>query len=138
MKKKKLLEHFFTFSSWEEKYCYIIELGKKLKKFPESKKTKNNLIHGCQNKSWIYLKKVKTKKNYKIVFFGESEALIVKGLMAILFIFYEDLSCSEIINFDAKKIFKKIALDQYLTFSRSQSLHYIFEHIKKILLSMKK
>ncbi|BAC24502.1 ynhA [Wigglesworthia glossinidia endosymbiont of Glossina brevipalpis] len=128
IKKINFIKNFSSCENWEEKYLYIIELGNKLSPFPEKFRKNSNLIPGCQNDSWIYLIYENTKK---IKFYGDSNSLIVKGLIAIIFILHEDLKLSEILTFDVKPYFNKLSLTNYLTPSRVQGLSSISKFIKK-------
>lgn len=120
--KNKLLFNFSRCSNWEEKYLYIIELGRLLPPFPATMRTLDYLIPGCQSQVWITIS-IDEKSVIKLD--GDSNAAIVKGLIATVFILYQGLTLAEIISFDAGPFFSKLALTQHLTLSRSHGLEAI-------------
>lgn len=131
--KSKLLLNFLSCINWEEKYMYIIDLGKLLPKFPENMRMKKYLISGCQNHTWIALiPSYKSKfKNctYSIELHGDSDSSIVKGLITIIFSLYQELNLQEIQKFDIKPFLEKLQLKKNLTISRSQGIHAILNSI---------
>ncbi|MBX4181154.1 cysteine desulfuration protein SufE [Sodalis sp. CWE] len=128
--KERLLLNFSHCNSWEEKYLYIIELGKCLLPFQESMRNSKNLISGCQSQTWIV---VKIEKNGKVKLYGDSNASITKGLIAIVFSIYHDLTSEEIISYNVKPFFDSLKLTQHLTPSRSQGLGAIVESIRSMI-----
>lgn len=132
LKKEKLLYNINRCANWEEKYLYIIELGSKLPKPSKDLYHQTNLISGCQSQVWI---RPILQINKIIVFEGDSDAMIVKGLIAIIFIIYQNLSAIDIIKFNINDWFNKLSLMKYLTQTRSQGLEsiisYIYQSLKK-------
>ncbi|WDR80356.1 SufE family protein [Candidatus Purcelliella pentastirinorum] len=122
----EVLSNFKLFSSWEEKYLYIIELGESLPKMPSCLYSTKNLIIGCQSNVWVYLKK--DVKNI-IKLYGDSDTLITKGFIAIILIFYNGLTIKECIAFDIYFYLKKISLMNNLTYSRVEGLNSIINYI---------
>ncbi|MCV2531007.1 MAG: SufE family protein [Candidatus Lightella neohaematopini] len=126
MNQAQLIYNFNNCFSWEEKYLYLIELGQKLPLFPNKYKISKYLISDCQSQVWIVL----TNHNNKINLQGYSDALIVKGLIAVLFILYKNLSLSELINFNIYPSLNDLNLSKYLTVSRNNGLNSIIRNIK--------
>lgn len=124
---KKIKINFQQINKWEERYVYLIELGKKLNIMPKIFYKKENLIPGCQSYVWIKLIKL---KNNKIKFFGDSDSDIVKGLIAIIFFAYQNMKKEKILSFNINNLLKEMSLKKYLTFSRSQGLLSIISFIK--------
>jgi len=125
--KEKLLKNFSRCSNWEEKYLYIIELGGRLPEFPESERKAENTIQGCQSQVWIVMKQ---SADGTIELHGDSDAAIVKGLIAVVFILYHQMSAQDIVAFDVRPWFEKMALTQHLTPSRSQGLEAMIRGIR--------
>lgn len=125
---KQIKINFQQINNWEERYIYLIELGKKLKIMPKIFYKKENLIPGCQSYVWIKLIKL---KNNKVKFFGDSDSDIVKGLIAIVFFAYHNMQKEKILSFNIHNLLEEISLKKYLTFSRSQGLLSIISFIKK-------
>ncbi|AYN30083.1 MULTISPECIES: cysteine desulfuration protein SufE [Buttiauxella] len=125
--KEKLLKNFSRCSNWEEKYLYIIELGGRLPEFPESERKAENTIQGCQSQVWIVMQQ---QPDGVMKLEGDSDAAIVKGLIAIVFILYQQMTAQDIVAFDVRPWFEKLELAQHLTPSRSQGLEAMIRAIR--------
>ncbi|QJC29199.1 cysteine desulfuration protein SufE [Enterobacteriaceae endosymbiont of Plateumaris rustica] len=131
---KNILEaNFKRCNNWEERYLYIIELGKKIPILSKKYHSLKNLIHGCQSQVWITLK---IDSNRHVLFKGYSDSSIVQGLLAIIFIFYKNKTYNKIFLFDIQLFFKKLSLDKYLSLSRLQGIEIIINTIKKKLIRL--
>lgn len=125
--KEKLVRNFNRCANWEEKYLYIIELGASLPELSESLHSAENVISGCQSQVWI----VMTMDDAgRMQLQGDSDAAIVKGLIAVVFSLYQQLTPAEIAAFDVRPWFEKLALTQHLTPSRSQGLEAMIRAIR--------
>jgi cysteine desulfuration protein SufE len=123
----KLVRNFSRCLNWEEKYLYVIELGAKLPELDEADRLAHNLISGCQSQVWIVMHK---DEQGLVVFHGDSDAAIVKGLLAVVFILYQQMTPQQIIDFDVRPFFTELALSQHLTPSRSQGLEAMIRAIR--------
>ncbi|MCV2525879.1 MAG: SufE family protein [Candidatus Lightella neohaematopini] len=123
---EQLTYDFNNCFSWEERYLYLIDLGQKLPLLPNKYKISKYLISDCQSQVWIVL----TNYNNKVNLQGYSDALIVRGLIALIFILYKNLSLSELINFNVYSLLNNLNLNKYLTVSRSNGLNSIIKNIK--------
>ena len=130
--KDKLLRNFTRCANWEEKYLYIIELGQRLTPLGEEQHTPENMIQGCQSQVWIVMPR---GEDGTITLQGDSDAAIVKGLIAVVFILYNQMTAQDIIAFDVRPWFEKMALTQHLTPSRSQGLEAMIRAIRTQALS---
>ncbi|URJ31545.1 cysteine desulfuration protein SufE [Blochmannia endosymbiont of Camponotus modoc] len=129
--KNQLLQNFLSCINWEEKYIYIIDLGKLLPAFPENMRTQKYLISGCQSQTWIALTTSIVSNGKSIKLYGYSNSSIVKGIIAIIFSLYQGLSLQEITNFDVKPfLINQLQLKQNLSMSRSQGIHLILDSIQ--------
>jgi cysteine desulfuration protein SufE len=124
--KEKLLRNFGRCTNWEEKYLYIIELGQRLSPLDESAHVPENIIQGCQSQVWIVMHR---NDNGVIELTGDSDAAIVKGLIAVVFILYQQMTPQDIVAFDVRPWFEKMSLTQHLTPSRSQGLEAMIRAI---------
>ncbi|WMY96829.1 MAG: cysteine desulfuration protein SufE [Arsenophonus sp.] len=122
----KLLCNFLRCKNWEERYLYLIELGEKLLPLSNEQKQSKNKITGCQSQVWIVMN---VDIFGKIHFLGDSDAAIVKGLVALIIIIFQNKTGKEILNINTKFFFKKLSLERHLTPSRSQGLHTIVQTI---------
>ncbi len=130
--KDKLLRNFSRCANWEEKYLYIIELGQRLAPLSEDAHNPENIIQGCQSQVWIVMKR---SADGRIALHGDSDAAIVKGLIAVVFILYHQMTAQDILAFDVRPWFEKMALTQHLTPSRSQGLEAMIRAIRAQALS---
>jgi len=125
--KEKLVRNFNRCANWEEKYLYVIELGAVLPELSDSLRQPEYTISGCQSQVWIVMDEA---IDGKIQLQGDSDAAIVKGLIAIVFILYQDMTAAEIVGFDVRPWFEQLALTQHLTPSRSQGLEAMIRAIR--------
>ena len=125
--KEKLLKNFSRCANWEEKYLYIIELGGRLPALPEAEHKPENTIQGCQSQVWIVMRQ---QADGVIALEGDSDAAIVKGLIAVVFILYQQMTAQDIVTFDVRPWFEKLSLAQHLTPSRSQGLEAMIRSIR--------
>ncbi len=125
--KEKLVRNFNRCANWEEKYLYIIELGQRLPALSAEAHNAVNLIQGCQSQVWIVMQR---NDEGVIELTGDSDAAIVKGLIAIVFALYQQMTPQDIVAFDVRPWFEKLALTQHLTPSRSQGLEAMIRAIR--------
>ena len=125
--REKLLRNFNRCANWEEKYLYIIELGQRLPALSEVAHRAENKIQGCQSQVWIVLHQ---RDDGVIELQGDSDAAIVKGLIAVVFALYHEMTAQDILAFDVRAWFEQMALTQHLTPSRSQGLEAMIRAIR--------
>lgn len=130
---QEITEEFSGFDDWMDKYAYLIELGNKLKPIDPRYKTEDNLIRGCQSRVWFHQELV----NGCIVFEGESDALIVNGLVALLLRLYSGRTPNEILSTEPHFI-ENIGLRQHLSPTRSNGLTSMIKQIKLYALAYSK
>ena len=121
----EIVEEFSVYEDWMDKYSYLIELGNDLKDLDPREKTDEYLIKGCQSRVWLLSDFV----NGKIVFRGESDAVIVKGLVALLLRVVSDRTPEEILNNELFFI-DEIGLKQHLSPTRSNGLLSMIKQIR--------
>ena len=113
------------FSDWTQKYEYIIDLGKNLPVINYQFKTKENIIKGCQSKVWLYAENI----DNKLIFTADSDAIITKGIIAILIRVFSNQSPQEIINAEVDFI-DEIGLKEHLSQTRANGLTNMIKQIK--------
>jgi cysteine desulfuration protein SufE len=123
----KLLRNFLRCTNWEEKYLYMIELGQRLEPLSPAEHSAENIIQGCQSQVWIVMEQ---GEDGIVTLRGDSDAAIVKGLIAIVFILYHQMTAKDIVAFDVRPWFEKMSLTQHLTPSRSQGLEAMIRAIR--------
>ena len=122
---KELIEEFDMFDDWMQKYEYMIELGKSLPLIEETYKTEENLIKGCQSKVWLHSELV----NGKILFTADSDAIITKGIIAILIRVYSNQKPSDIVKANTDFI-NEIGLTDHLSPTRANGLVSMIKQMK--------
>lgn len=127
---KEIIENFSLFDTWEEKYEYLIELGKKLAPLDDSHKKEENIIKGCQSTVWL----VADYKNGNVNFEADSDAIIVKGLISMLIQVLSGQTPEDILN--AKLDFiGEIGMMQHLAQTRSNGLLSMIKQMKNYALA---
>ncbi len=125
--KDKLVKNFSRCPNWEEKYLYVIELGGQLAPLSDEFRQDKNLISGCQSQVWIVMQ---AGEKGQLNFYGDSDAAIVKGLLAIVFSLYQGLTAQDVVALDVRPFFTQLELSQHLTPSRSQGLEAMIRAIR--------
>ena len=124
-KQDEIVSEFALFDDWMQKYEYMIELGKSLPLISENNKTDDNIIKGCQSKVWLHAE----LDNDKINFTADSDAIITKGIIAILLRVFSGEHPTEIIESDTEFI-DKIGLKEHLSPSRANGLGSMIKQLK--------
>ena len=122
---QNLIEDFSFFEDWTQRYEYMIELSKGLEKMDEQMKNDKNIIKGCQSKVWLHAE----LNEGKIKFLADSEAIITRGIIAILLTIFNNRTPQEIIESDANFI-EKIGLKEHLSPNRANGLYSMIKQIK--------
>lgn len=125
-RKNAVVDEFSMFDEWLDKYEYIIELGKSLETFPDSEKTEDKLIKGCQSRVWLKCE----KKDGRLFFLADSDAIITKGIISLLIKVYSGCTPEEIRNDDFAFV-EQIGLRQNLSPTRAGGLASMIDRIKK-------
>ena len=126
---EELVENFELFDEWEEKYRYIIDLGKKLPDMPEDEKTEANKVRGCMSQVWLTCHRDPEDSDL-LRFNADSDAFIVRGLIAVLMIIYDGKPAREIAALDALPVLNEIGLDSHLSPNRRNGLVAMVERIR--------
>jgi len=130
---QEIVEEFSGFEDWMDKYAYLIEKGNEMTPIDAKYKVENNLIRGCQSRVWLHQEFTEGK----IKFEAESDALIVKGLVALLLRIYSDRTPKEILESEPRFI-DEIGLRQHLSPTRSNGLLAMVKQMKLYALAYEK
>lgn len=125
---QSLRDDFAVLDDWEERYRHVIELGRALAPMDAALKTPATKVAGCASQVWIHSRANGEQNNLHFV--GDSDALIVKGLIAIAFMIFGDRPAREILETDAQPIFAELGLKEHLTPQRSNGLASMVVRIK--------
>jgi len=125
-----LKEDFSIIDEWEDRYRYVIELGRALPPLDEAERTARNKVQGCASQVWIAVHEVRNGHGPRLSFTGDSDALIVKGLIAIIFRLFSGRPASEILATDAGALLDELGLREHLTPQRSNGVASMVTRIK--------
>ncbi|MDQ0469708.1 SufE family protein [Labrys wisconsinensis] len=121
-----IVENFGFLDEWEDRYRYLIELGRLLEPLPEGARTAENKVQGCVSQVWL----LTGASDGRLFFQGDSDAHIVKGLVAILIALFSGKPAAEILATDALKVFRDLGLEEHLTPQRSNGLKSMVERMR--------
>ncbi len=122
-----LLDDFALFDNWEDRYRYIIELGQSLASLAENEYSDTYKVHGCASQVWL----VSKLENGQLIIRGDSDAHIVKGLIAILIDLYSGQPTQNILAQDITDIFQQLGLSEHLSAQRSNGFYAMVQRIRK-------
>ena len=129
----EIIDEFSLFEDWMQRYEYMIELGKSIELIDSSKKIDSNLIKGCQSKLWLHAE----LNNNKLIFKADSEAIITKGIAAVLLRFFSNQTPEDILNANLDFV-DKIGLKEHLSPTRANGLISMIKQIKYYALAYTK
>ena len=123
---EQIIDDFGVIDDWDERYRYIIDLGRKMPPLPDALRSDGVKVRGCASQVWL----ISTRANGTLHFQGDSDAMIVRGLIAILLALYNDKTPAEILAVDAKQTLTQLGLDTHLSQQRSNGLFAMVERIR--------
>ena len=126
----QIIDDFAYLDEWEDRYRYVIELGKALPELPEDKRTAENKVQGCASQVWLVSHVAEDGADPVLTFEGDSDAHIVRGLVAIVLSAYSGKHASEIARTDAIGIFNRIGLVEHLSAQRANGLRSMVKRIR--------
>ncbi len=129
---EEIIDEFSFFEDWMERYEYIIELGKSLPLIDEQYKLNENLIKGCQSKVWLFSE----LKNSKLIFTADSDAILTKGMVALLLRVFSHQKPQDVLDASTNFI-DKIGLKEHLSPTRANGLVSMIKQIKLYALAQK-
>jgi len=124
---ERLYKNFEVLDNWEDRYRFIIEMGRKIPQLSEEQKIEENRVYGCTSTVFMVVE----KKDRTIDFIANSDAAIVNGLIAILMIAFSEKDAKEINSIDIKAIFDKLGLERHLTPNRRNGFFAMVDRLKK-------
>ena len=125
-----IAENLSFLDDWEDRLNYVIELGQALPDMPDSDKTAENKVKGCVSNVWLVSNVDRSGDSPVMTFRGQSDAIITKGLVAVLIALYSGRPAAEIAETDAIAWFKKVALSEHLGMQRSNGLVAMVNRIR--------
>jgi cysteine desulfuration protein SufE len=127
----EIIENFSLLEEWDDRYRYLIELGRTLPPLPDRERSDANKVQGCASQVWLSTRVRPDRAGSPILeFLGDSDAHIVRGLIAILFAIFSGRPARDIITTDAGVIFERLGLREHLTPQRSNGFRSMVERIR--------
>jgi len=127
----EIIENFSFLDDWDDRYRYVIELGRGLSPLSDAARSDANKVQGCASQVWLATHvKPDGAAGPTLTFVGDSDAHIVRGLIAILFAIYSGKSARDILSTDAVTVFERLGLREHLTPQRSNGFRSMVERIK--------
>jgi len=127
---EEIRDNFELLEEWDDRYRYVIELGRTLEPMPETEHSLENKVNGCVSQVWLSKKLDRGGKDAVLKYRGDSDAHIVRGLIAILLTLYSDHTPQEILSTDAIALFDEFGFRDHLTPQRSNGLRSMVERIR--------
>jgi cysteine desulfuration protein SufE len=124
----EIIEALSFFDSWDDRYKYIIDLGRELPPLPESERNDENIVRGCQSKVWLS----SDQRDGRLYFYVDSDAFIVKGLLGVVLAAYNAKTPAEIRAFDIGTYFEALDLMRHLSPTRGSGLQAMVSRIQNI------
>ena len=127
----EITENFSLLDDWDDRYRYVIELGRNLPSFPEEARTETNKVQGCASQVWLTTRaQPDAARGPVMTFLADSDAHIVRGLIAILLALYSGKPARDILSTDALAVFDRLGLRENLTPQRSNGLRSMIERVR--------
>ncbi|MDQ0319579.1 cysteine desulfuration protein SufE [Pararhizobium capsulatum DSM 1112] len=126
----EIIDNCAFLDDWQDRMSYVMELGRKLPEMPESDRTADNKVQGCASQVWLVTRADEASEDPLMTFEGESDAHIVRGLVAIVLSIFSGKRASDIAGIDALDLFGRMGLIEYLTAQRANGLRSMVKRIK--------
>ncbi len=126
----ELIDDFAFLDDWEDRYMHVIELGKALAPLKDEERNANTKVKGCVSQVWL-VTETTDETPPRLVFRGDSDAHIVKGLVAIVLMIYSGRTADEILDIDAEAILAKLGLQEHLSPQRANGLRAMIDRIRR-------
>jgi cysteine desulfuration protein SufE len=127
---QEITDNFSILDDWEDRYRYVIELGRNLAPLTEEEHSPQYKVRGCASQVWLVSERVDSEAPPVLRFRGDSDALIVRGLIGILIAMYSELPADKILALEAERIFADLGLKDHLTPQRSNGLASMVARIR--------
>ena len=127
---ESIIDDFAFLDDWEDRYRYVIDLGRALPDFPDAARTAQNKVQGCVSQVWLDTT-VEDGNDPVLVFAGDSDAHIVRGLVAVVLALFSGRKASAIRQIDAEETLRMLGLDEHLTPQRANGLRAMIARIKR-------
>lgn len=127
---QEIVDNFEILDDWDDRYRYLIELGRELEPLDAIAHNDHNKVRGCASQVWVETRAAPTPEGMTLQLRGDSDAHIVRGLIALVFALYSGKTADHILATDAQDLFQKLGLSAHLTPQRSNGVRAMVERIK--------
>jgi cysteine desulfuration protein SufE len=127
---KEIVDNFEILDDWDDRYRYLIELGRELEPLDAVAHNDHNKVRGCASQVWVETTVAPSAEGLTLKLRGDSDAHIVRGLIALVFALYSEKTTEHILSTDAQELFQKLGLSAHLTPQRSNGVRAMVERIK--------
>jgi cysteine desulfuration protein SufE len=127
---KELLEDFDDIQEWDERYDYLIDLGRELPELPEMLQSKENVVDGCMSTVWLVTDI--DEASSKVAIQADSDSIIVKGLIVVMLSFFSGMTAEQIMTSDVSEYLGKLGLNQHLSPQRRNGLFSMIKRLKTL------
>jgi cysteine desulfuration protein SufE len=129
---EEIVENFELFDDWEDRYRYVIELGRDMPELPAERRTSATKVEGCASQVWLVPEVQNSPEGPRLFFQGDSDAMIVRGLISILITLISGRRLDDIRRLDIRSEMRRLSLDQALSSQRSNGLRAMVARIEDI------
>ena len=126
----EIVENFELLDEMDDRYRYLIELGRDLEPLDEAAHNEDNKVRGCASKVWVDTRATGSGDDLRLHLRGDSDAHIVKGLIRLVFAQYNDRAPSEIVETDIEPLFERLGMSQHITRQRTNGVRAMVDRIK--------
>ncbi|MCF6227603.1 MAG: SufE family protein [Planctomycetes bacterium] len=130
-RQQAIISEFSSLDDWEDRYMHVIELGKALAPLTDAERNPETKVNGCVSQVWLVQETQGNSTNPVLNFRGDSDAHIVKGLVAVVLTLFSGRTAQAITDIDATTILARLGLEEHLTPQRSNGLHAMIARIKR-------
>ncbi len=124
-----LVADFALFDDWEDRYAYLVDLGRRLEPLPEELKTEANKVRGCMSQVWFVRD---DEGDRRLHWRGDSDAAIVRGLIAVLQVLYAGKTGDEVKSVDVEEVFRTLGLERHLTINRRNGFFAMVSRLRSL------
>lgn len=128
----EIAETFEFLDDWEDRYRHVIDMGKELAPMPEALRVEANKVHGCASQVWLFPQIDGMGSDARFGFLGDSDAMIVRGLIAVLHTLYAGRTLADVLRVDAAAELARLGLDGHLSAQRSNGVRAMIERIRTV------
>lgn len=130
----ELLEEFEEMEDWDERFDYLVDLGRELPELSTELQTDEHIVKGCMSTVWLEARSLESDPD-RILISADSDSLIVKGLIVVLMSFYSGLTAKEILDKDPKELFTQLGLNSHLSPQRRNGLFSMVKRLRELAAS---